>query len=58
MKTTILRDTNYSFVEIIGNEQGKQFSRKLEKGGTEYSNACLAFHKANIELKIGKKIEK
>jgi len=56
MKTTITRDTNTSFVKVITNEVGAEFSRKIEKVTTEYSNACLLFHKNNIEIVIGNKI--
>lgn len=56
--TTITRDTNYSFVKEIVKENGESFSRKLEEGSTEYANACLDFHMANIAIVKGNKIIK
>lgn len=53
MKTTIKRDTNYSFIKTTTNNEGKEFSRKLEKGSVDYSNACMQFHKYNVEIVIG-----
>lgn len=57
MKTTILRDTNYSFLETTIKD-GRSFNRKLEKGSTEYTNACIAFHQEGTALKVGNKVEK
>ncbi len=55
MKTTIIRDTKYSFIETStkGNEK---FSRKLEKGNVDYGNACIEFHSKGVEIKIGNEI--
>jgi len=58
MKTTILRDTGYSFVKTLTKENGKSFARKLEKGTPEYTNACFEFHSNGVALEIGNKIEK
>lgn len=57
MKTTILRDTNYSFVKTTTNESGESFSRKLEKGSVDYSNACLSFHRKEVAIEIGNTVE-
>lgn len=57
-QTTIIRDTNYSFVSNTTREDGKVFSRKIEKGSTEYGNACHNFHMAKVEIKIGNQITK
>lgn len=58
MKTsnTITRDTNYSFLFTTTNESGETFSRKFEKGSSEYANACMAFHKNNVAISIGNSI--
>lgn len=56
MKTTILKDTNYSFIKTTTNSEGKEFQRKLEKGSVDYSNACLQFHKYNVSLEIGNSV--
>ncbi len=56
MKTTITKDTNYSFIKTTTNNEGKEFSRKLEKGSVGYSNACMQFHKRNVALEIGNKV--
>ena len=60
MKTTtvIIRDTNYSFIQTMTKEDGTSFSRKIEKENVEYSNMCMLFHAANVEIMIGNKIEK
>ena len=55
-QTTIIRDTNSSFVSNTVREDGKTFSRKIEKGSTEYGNACQNFHMAKVEIKIGNQI--
>jgi len=55
-KVTIIRDTNYSFIKTTTTESGDSFSRKLEKGSPEYSNACMAFHRKNISLEKGNSI--
>jgi hypothetical protein len=54
--TTIIRDTNYSFLSTTTREDGKVFIKKIEKGSTEYGNTCHNFHMANVEIKIGNKI--
>lgn len=56
--TTITRDTEYSFLKEIVKENGESFYRKLEKGSTEYANACLDFQMANIAIVKGNKITK
>ena len=56
--TTITRDTNYSFLETITKEDGTSFTRKLEKGATEYSNAAMNFHMKGIALEIGNSLTK
>lgn len=56
MKTTITKDTNYSFIKTTTNNEGKDFSRKLEKGSVDYSNACMQFHKYNVSLEIGNSV--
>jgi len=54
---TIIRDTNYSFFAISKRADGKEFSRKYEKGTTEYSNACSSFHAEGVEIIIGNEIQ-
>ena len=39
------------------NEAGEKFSRKLEKGKVDYSNACMMFHSKKVSLEVGNKIE-
>lgn len=56
MTTSILRDTNYSFVETSTKENGESFSRKLEKGSTEYGNACMIFHQKGVAIEIGNSV--
>ena len=56
--TTIKRDTDYSFIEMSVKEDGQSFSRKLEKGSSEYANACLDFQMANVAIVKGNKIVK
>ena len=56
MKTQILKDTDYSFIKTITNKEGREFDRKLEKGTSEYSNACSLFHQKGVEIKKGNKI--
>ena len=58
MTTIITRDTENSFFKIITNEKGAEFSRKLEKGTPEYSNACFDFHIKNVKIIIGNSITK
>lgn len=55
---TYIRDTNYSFLKTIVNEQGASFTRKLEKGSTEYSNACAVFHKEGVSIEVGNTVSK
>lgn len=50
---TYLRDTDYSFVETTVRSDGREFSRKLEKGIPEYGNTCHLFHMNNVELLRG-----
>lgn len=57
MKTIIIRDTNYSFVRTITKQDGTSFSRKIEKGNVDYSNACMLFHTAKVELVVGNKLD-
>lgn len=56
MKTTITRDTETSFLKVITNPAGAEFSRKLEKGSPEYANACHDFHMAGVEIATGNSI--
>ena len=58
MKTQLLRDTNYSFLKTTTNGEGKEFSRKLEKGSTDYSNACMTFHANKTTIEIGNSVNK
>ena len=55
-KVTITRDTNYSFIKTTTNSEGESFSRKLEKGDVDYSNACLSFHRNNVDIVTGNSI--
>jgi hypothetical protein len=57
MKTIITRDTESSFIKTTINEAGEKFSRKLEKGKVDYSNACMMFHSKKVSLEVGNKIE-
>ena len=57
MITTIVRDTDYSFMEVSQKETGETLHRKLQTGSTDYSNACSLFHRNNVEIKKGNKIE-
>ena len=54
--TTFIRDTPYSFLKGTKKEDGSVFSRKIEKGGADYSNACMLFHRSNTDLSIGNKV--
>jgi hypothetical protein len=54
--TTIKRDTNYSFIKVVTNENGETFERKLEKGKVDYSNACMMFHSKKVSLEVGNQI--
>ena len=56
--TTITRDTNYSFLKTTTKEDGTSFSRKLEQGTTDYSNAAMNFHMKGIALEIGNSLTK
>jgi len=56
MKTTITRDTNTSFFKVVTSESGNEFSIKIQKGSTEYVNACALFNKNNVEIVIGNKV--
>lgn len=47
---TLIRDTDSSFLEITKRDDGKEISRKLEKGQTEYGNACRTFHMSDVPL--------
>lgn len=38
------------------NSEGNEFSRKLEKGSVDYSNACMQFHKYNVAIEIGNSV--
>ena len=57
IRTAIVRDTEYSFMEISKKGTGEIFHRKLQKGSADYTNACSLFHRNNIEIKKGNKIE-
>jgi hypothetical protein len=56
MKNSIKRDTNYSFIKTTTREDGEKFSRKLEKGGVDYSNACVMFHSKGVSIDLGNEI--
>ena len=56
IKTVIVRDSDYSFMEISQNGTDEIIHRKLEKGSADYTNACGLFYKNNIEVKKGNKI--
>ena len=56
IKTVIVRDSDYSFMEISQNGTDEIIHRKLEKGSADYTNACSLFYKNNIEVKKGNKI--
>ena len=53
---TLIRDTNFSFLKTTTNEEGASFTRKLEKGSVDYSNACGAFHRNSVELTVGNSV--
>lgn len=54
--TTITRNTEYSFLKTITKENGSGFIRSLEKGSIDYSNACMLFHIAKVEIVKGNSI--
>lgn len=54
--TTYIRDTAYSFLQVSTNAEGKEFTRKHEKGTTSYANVCSLFHTANVAIQIGNKV--
>jgi len=56
IKTVIVRDTDYSFMEISKRGTGETLHRKLGKGSADYTNACSLFYKNNVEVKKGNKI--
>ena len=56
IKTVIIRDTDYSFMEISKNGTDEILNRKIEKGSSDYTNACSLFYKNNVEVKKGNKI--
>ena len=47
---TLIRDTDESFIQTTKRDDGKEFSRKLEKGQPEYANACDTFHMSNVPI--------
>ena len=51
--TTITRITNDSFIKESKKTDGTTFSRKLDKGSVDYSNACSNFHMKNVSIEIG-----
>jgi hypothetical protein len=55
-KVTYIRDTQWSFIKTTTNENGEQFSRKIQKGTTDYSNACNAFHNAGVSIETGNSV--
>ena len=57
IRTAIVRDTDYSFMKISKKGTGEDLYRKLQKGSTDYKNACSLFHINNVEIKKGNKIE-
>ena len=54
--TTIIRDTDNSFIKITKDCFNQEFVRKIEKGGVDYSNACMMFHSSNVSIIKGNKI--
>ena len=56
MKTTLTRNTNTSFIKTVTNSKGEEFSRVVEKGNIDYSNACMQFHKYNVAIEIGNSV--
>ena len=57
IRTAIVRDTDYSFMKVSQKETGETLHRKLQTGSTDYENACSLFHRNNVEIKKGNKIE-
>jgi len=57
IRTAIVRDTDYSFMEVSKKGAGEDLYRKIQKGSADYKNACSLFHRNNIEIKKGNKIE-
>ena len=56
-RMVIVRDSDYSFMEISQNGTDEIIHRKLQTGSTDYENACSLFHRNNVEIKKGNKIE-
>jgi len=56
IKTVIVRDSDYSFMEISKKGTDEIIHRKFEKGSADYTNACSLFYKNNVEVKKGNKI--
>jgi len=44
-------------MEISKKDTGEDLYRKLQNGSTDYKNACSLFHRNNVEIKKGNKIE-
>ena len=57
IRIAIVRDTDHSFMEVSKKGTGEDIYRKLGKGSTDYKNACSLFHRNNVEIKKGNKIE-
>jgi hypothetical protein len=59
MKTVITRSTETTFTQVMTREDGKQLTRTFDKRftPTEYSNACMDFHRKNVAIEIGNSIE-
>jgi hypothetical protein len=55
-RTVIVRDSDYSFMELSQKDADEIIHRKIEKGSADYTNACSLFYKNNIEVKKGNKI--
>ena len=56
MKTQIIRDTDYSFLRTTTRKDGSSFTRKIEKGSSEYANACILFRQRGAEIAIKSEI--
>ena len=57
MKTIIYRNSPDTFVMVTTNEEGKEFSREIRKSNsTDYSNCCNAFHRNNVAIQVGNKV--
>lgn len=53
---TYTRDTNFSFRLDIVRGDGKEFSRKIEKGMPEYGNTVSLFAQHDVALERGNSV--